>query len=286
MHLMPQISEVEFAMRPLAFVEDAEQEKHRIMRLRREDPIAVQDAVNTSRALVDGVRELDLEELQSVVANAQPGEFLQFFILHAFLLAVKSVSLPIVKALVNWGTPIEHEELALALHAVCEATTRENFSDAWRIVQLLVDGNGRQRMDVNTPRPTDGWTPLCIACADACVPLAAKLLEMRADPNVITRKNETPLALAKVTRPSDTAEQQEGRSILANMLVHHGAQESWRDALKVARLPPVRTAKQTSAATGQDAEPIGAGAMEIVEQDPDRTVVAEVVSATHTRFSA
>merc|ERR1712086_18496 len=143
-------------------------------------------------------------------------------VLQAFVLALKTGSLEIVKEMVNWGAPLSHSHLEQSLHLVCEITNRDNFSETWRIVQLLVDGNTEGKIDINAPRVADGWTPLCIACADACLPLAFKLLELDADPNVITRSNATPIAIVKYKRPDDNDEQQEARDIIANMLSHYG----------------------------------------------------------------
>merc|ERR1712113_233836 len=120
------------------------------------------------------------------------GEFLQVFVLQAFVLALKSASLEMVQAMLRWGVPLHHDNLQQSVHLVCEITTRDNFSDAWRIIKSLVDGNGEGNIDIDTPRPMDGWTPLCVVCANACLPLAFKLLELRAGPNVITRTNEIP----------------------------------------------------------------------------------------------
>merc|ERR1740121_2931573 len=151
------------------------------------------------------------------------------------VLALKSASLEIVREFIAWGVPLRHEQLSQALHLVCEITNRDNFGGAWRNLQLLIDGDGESKLDVNAPRMQDGWTPLCVACADACLPLAFKLLEMQADPNIITRSNLTPLALARQKREGDNEEQQEARGIISNMLRHHGAQQRWQDALAFQR---------------------------------------------------
>merc|ERR1712118_601376 len=103
---------------------------------------------------------------------------------------------------------------------------RETFSKTWRIVKALTEGNESGGIHIDTPRMHDGWTPLCVACADACVPLSFKLLEMKADANVITRRNETPLLLAKRKNDKDTPEISEARNILTNMLKDYGAQSS------------------------------------------------------------
>lgn len=262
---------VAFRERPLAFTEEAGEEEERLQRLRREDPITLQDAINTSRALVDAVKAGDVEEMQRVVADAEEGEFLQVFVLQAFVLALKSASLKLVKELVNWGIPLSHQQLSQAVHLVCEITNRDNFSETWRIVELLIMGNSEGKLDVNAPRVFDGWTPLCIACADACLPLAFKLLELEADPNVITRSSTTPLAIVRTKRADDSEEQKEARDIIANMLCHYGAEESWRDALRKAKLPKRRMVPQEEVVTGTG--------------DGD-TIVQQVISKNHTRFSA
>lgn len=262
-----------FADLPLARCEEADEECARVERLKREDPIALQDAVNTSTALVDAVKEGDLEELQSVVANAVEGEFLQAFVLQAFVMALKRVSLELVTALVKWGAPVGDEQLTQSLHLLCEVTTRDNFSDAWRIVKLLVEGSTEGRIDINTPRLHDGWTPLCVACHNACLPLAFKLLELDADPNVITRANDTPISIVKHAQSDDTEQQQEARGLIENMLRHYGGQESWRMALAKSRRP--RERPPHIGGDDDDGDDREEGCM---------GVAAQAVSQTHTRF--
>jgi hypothetical protein len=262
-----EVEHAAFLERPLALIEKPEQEQERIQRLKREDPITLQDAVNTSRALVDAVKEADVEEMRRVVADAVEGEFLQVFVMQAFVLALKSGSLAMVKEMVNWGVPLHHAELAEAVHVVCEITNRDNFSDTWRIVQLLTEGNGEGKIDINTPRRADGWTPLCVACADACLPLVFKLLELDADPNAITRANATPLGIAKIKRAAiDDEEQQEARSIITNMLRHYGGEENWKAAL---RKPKIKMPPQEEVT---------------VETEDGDTIVQQAVSKNTTRF--
>lgn len=229
------VHSVAFTEQPLALYEEVEQENERLVQLKNEDPIVVQDIINTSQALVNAAKEGDLEEMRGIVANAQQGEFLQDSMLRAFVHAVLHVSLEMVQAMVSWGIPLSHPKLSQSLHTVCESTTPENFGKAWRILRLLVKGNDWGNIDVDTPREVDGWTPLCIACASACLPLASKLLDLGASPNSITCSNETPLMLAKCTRDCDDDMQSQARSIIVNMLKHHGGQESWQSALKACR---------------------------------------------------
>lgn len=268
---------VAFNKFPLAFVEEAAEEQQRLHRLRTEDPIALQDALNTSRAFVDAVKEGDVEEMQSIVANAEEGELLQVFTMQAFMLALKRASLPVVKELVNWGMPVNHPQLSQSIHLVCEVTNRDNFSDAWRIVQLLIDGNYEGKIDINSPRVGDGWTPLCIACADACLPLAFKLLELEADPNVITRSSTTPLGLVKQKRADDSEEQKEAREIIANMLRHYGAVENWKEALSKARRPKKKEEPQAETVVATEDGGLLPGG---------DTIVQQTISKTQTRFSA
>jgi len=261
-----------FAAKPLAFYEDAQVEGARLELLKTEDPIALQDVVNTSKALVEAVKAGSLEDLQDVVANALEGEFLQVFVMQAMVLALKGASLELVKALQGFGAPLAHEQLAEALHLVCEITKRENFSDAWRILQLLVEGDGQFKVDINQPRSIDGWTPLCVACADACLPLAFKLLEFDADPNIITRGNDTPLSLVKRRRDTDNEEQKEARDIISNMLRSYGGQERWQDALTQSRRPAARRKPK--------------GEEQVATAEDGAKSVQQAVSATHTRYSA
>jgi len=242
----------DFAEYPLAFVEDEDEERVRLLHLKEDDPIAWQDAVNTSQALVDAARTVDLEELRSVVSNAQPGELLQSYVAQAVFHALQSTSLDLLQQLIGWGVPLRQERLLHSLHFVCELTSRDNFSDSWRILQLLIEGNESGGISIDTPRSEDGWTPLCIACSSACLPLTFKLLEMRADPNIVTRSNETPLALVKKRHSTDTEEQMEARGIIFNMMRHHGAQESWKEVLTMPRPSPV--AQQAAAKTAALAE--------------------------------
>lgn len=262
-----------FEERPLAFFEDPEEESARVQRLKQDDPITLQDAVNTSKALVEAVKDGDLEEVKAVIANADVGEFLQAFILQAMVLSLKQASLEIVKALVGYGAPFGHEQLREALHLVCEVTTRDNFSDAWRIIQLLVEGLPENRLDINTPRSADGFTPLCIACVDACLPLAFKLLELEADPNIITRANDTPLSIVRRKRQDDSEEQREARGIISNMVRHYGGQDRWQDALSAARSRPARRRPAPEAE-------------QVITCEDGSTMVKQAIGKTHTRFCA
>lgn len=208
----------------MAFTEESEEEHARLTKYKEEDPIALQDALNTSQAFVQAVRDGDVEELKRVVEDAEEGEILQGFAAQALIIAVKKADLDIVEKLVGWGLPLHYPDMQQAIHLACEITNRENFSKTWRIVKALNEGNESGGIHLDTPRIGDGWTPLCVACADACVPLAFKLLEMKADANVITRRSETPLGLARRKKPEDTEETKEARNILTNMLKDYGAQ--------------------------------------------------------------
>jgi len=262
-----------FKKLPLAFIETPEQEVQRVERLKEEDPITLQDVVNTSSALVDYVKENDLEEVRRLVAESEEGEFLQVFVIQAFVHALKRSSLEMVTTLVDWGVPLENEQLAQSLHLVCEVTNRENFSDAWRIIQLLSESCSA--LNINTPRSEDGWTPLCVACSDACLPLCFKLLELKADPNVITRNNKTPLALARQRLDTDTEDTQEAREIIVNMLQSYGGQDRWQDALAQQYAPKPSQKRLQAARGGSSAEPSGGNQVE-----------TQAVGQTHTRFSA
>jgi len=243
-----------FSKYPLAFFEEPEEEMARIQKLKQDDPITVQDIVNTSRALVEAARESDVEELKRIVNDAIEGEFLQAFTLQAFVVALKSASLEIVRTMIDMGMPLCHEHLEQSIHLVCEITTKENFSDAWRIVELLCcGGKDGSRIDVNLPRPGDGWTPLCIACAMLSVPLAYKLLELGADPNVVTCSSDTPLSLLKNLSVESNEEQQEAKEILINMLLQYGGVWSWRDAIRTRTRPRPQPNTDTNCAIRQEA---------------------------------
>merc|ERR1712014_493294 len=94
-----------------------------------------------------------------------------------------------------------------------------------------------------------------------------KLLELGADPNVITRKSETPMGLAKRKRGSDNEEQAEARDIICNMLRSYGGQERWKDALAQQHKAPKKFAPPP--------RPAGASS---------QPVTAQAVSTTHTRY--
>merc|ERR1712072_263550 len=160
------------------------------------------------------------------------------------IIAVRKANLEVVEKLVGWGLPLKHSDMDMALHLACEVTNRENFSKTWRIVKALTEGNDDGGIHIDTPRVGDGWTPLCVACSDACVPLAFKLLEMKADANVITRRNETPLLLARRPHSRDTDETKEARNILSNMLKDYGAQDSASGVLAHAHGLPVSSVKK------------------------------------------
>ncbi|CAE7201196.1 unnamed protein product [Symbiodinium sp. CCMP2592] len=229
------------------------------------------------------MQENDIDDLRRVVANAEDGEFIQAlpgqkgggkesrmqgpysgrcrasliwpveaFILQAFVLALKSSLLEITQQMVDWGVPLHSPQLSQALHLVCELVNRENFSNSWRVVKALTDGNTEGGLDINAPRQSDGWTPLCIASADACLPMAFKLLELKADPNVITRANETPLALAKRSRDDDSDEQKEARGIISNMLRSYGGQDTCKDALRMLRKTSQPAASKESQALKEE----------------------------------
>jgi hypothetical protein len=209
---------------PLAWKEDAAEEHARLTKYKEEDPISLQDALNTSQAFVEAARNGDVEDLKRVIDEAEEGEILQGFAAQAMIIAVRRADQDMVEKLIGWGLPLDCDAMEQALHLACEITNRENFSKTWRIVKALSEGNENGGINIDTPRMGDGWTPLCVACADACVPLTFKLLEMKADPNVITRRNETPLVLARVPRPTDVEDTKEARNILTNMLKDYGAQ--------------------------------------------------------------
>jgi len=258
-----------YAEAPLAWIEDPNMELERIRSLRVDDPIGFQDAMNTSRAFVDAAKQNDLQELRRVVEDSEQGELLQPFVLQAFVLSIKATSLEIVEQMVAWGLPLHCEQLSQSLHLVCELVDRENFSNAWRILKLLVEGNSEGGIHINIPRSMDGFTPLCVACANACLPLAFKLMEMQADPNVITRENDTPIALARRILPHDTEEQTEARGIIANMLRSYGAQDTWREALKMQARTPNQGYPRSIKMPSQEEE----------------EVVAQPISSTHTRYT-
>merc|ERR1711920_601402 len=67
----------------------------------------------------------------------------------------------------------------------------------------------------------------------ACLPLVWKLIELKADVNVITIDNSTPVSIAKTKMDDDNDEQTEARNIITNMLRHYGGRENYKDVLAV-----------------------------------------------------
>merc|ERR1711935_1295690 len=103
----------------------------------------------------------------------------------------------------------------------------------------------------------------------ACLPLAFKLGEMEADPNVVTRANETPISLTKIFRPEDTEHEKEARAVIVNMLRSYGGADSWHEAIQRAKIPKARPRR------GPETSMKGEDGSEIVSQAIDKK---------HTRF--
>lgn len=57
-------------------------EKPRLAKLKEEDPIALQDAFNTSEAFLNACKADDLPELQRIMANAVKEDFLQYYVIQ------------------------------------------------------------------------------------------------------------------------------------------------------------------------------------------------------------
>jgi hypothetical protein len=288
-----------FRKQPLFFIETQEEERERVEALRQEDAIALHDVINTSKALVEAVRHNDIAELRNVVDGAEVGEFLQVFVLQAMVVALKETMFDIVKQMVEWGLDLGHDQLHQSLHLVCEVTTPENFSNAWRIIQALVVGSSKGSIHIDTPRTHDGFTPLCVACDLACIPLVYKLLELGADPNVITRDSETPIAISRRSRPNENEEQQHDRKIVVEMLRKEGGKDKWQDALKTqhkrsrnskAVHPPnliVEAMKGNASAGYPKAESTGMVSItteHFSDKSPQVSITTEQISKTHSRF--
>lgn len=228
-----------FKEHPLAPIEDEQEERARLRRLKEEDPIAVQDILNTSAALVDAAKRHDLKDAKRIVQDAIRGEFLQFQVFQAFMLALQTPDLEMARLFVGWGVPLDHPQYAESQHILAEAVNRTNFSDATRIMELLHKGNDLgARLDVDMPRRVDSFTALCIGCKQACLPLVFKLLEMRAQSNTITKTDETPLSLALSGATKDeNDEQREARPIIAAMLREAGGKPDAKAALQAMLAP-------------------------------------------------
>lgn len=117
-----------------------------------------------------------------------------------------------------------------ALHAVCEATRRETFSQCRRFFGRFFQ---RHNISVDTPRHKDGFTPLCVSCLTGCMPLSIVLLdEFRASAHVVTKQNLTPYQLNMKQQPGDTPLSLEGRKLLGHKFDSMGVGKHPMEVLK------------------------------------------------------
>merc|ERR1712232_399757 len=107
-----------------------------------------------------------------------------------------------------------------------------------------------------------------IASELACLPLVFKLLELGADPNVITRQQETPVSLARRSRPDDGGEQKEARNIIGNMIRHQGGKDRWQDALKAQHAASDAAKARRSQADSGGYANAGGGGASVQTSDP------------------
>lgn len=210
------------------------EERERVLALEKEDPITVQEIVVTSRAFVDACSSGDTAEAKRIVNDAEDDELLQAYCYIAFEKALRNAHFEIIKLFIlEWGLPLQDHEMGLkACHICVEAVsaTPSSFRNIIEILRLFFSGHFG--ISVDTPRPKDGWTALCAACAAGEVAVACKLIQGGANVNSITRDNETPLSLAN--RAASGAE----GNVLINVLKKEGALVDPKDIMKKLREKP------------------------------------------------
>lgn len=99
----------------------------------------------------------------------------------------------------------------------------------------------RAGADPNYMRPSDGYTPLHLACLHGMDEIAGSLLMCGADPNAIAIDSETPMSCA-ITGKKDNAHLDLSAAArydrITSMLKSKGGVESWKDVLTVMRSQP------------------------------------------------
>eukprot|EP00397_Hematodinium_sp_SG-2012_P043596 GEMP01048493.1.p1 GENE.GEMP01048493.1~~GEMP01048493.1.p1 ORF type:complete len:221 (+),score=62.19 GEMP01048493.1:97-759(+) len=193
-------------------------ENARLKKWRDEDPIALQDAFNTSQALVDYCKEGDAESVAQLISQAIEGEFLFAHVTQAFYIAINSFEVPIVRQFIDNGLVLDVNVFGEALHLVCEKAgedpTDDRIARASEMLHLLVKGTSSvsdNSLPVDHLRASDGFTALCVACVVNSAPLVRSLLALGAEVNMLTRAASTPLNIAEDLKFAEIAQLLETR---------------------------------------------------------------------------
>jgi len=181
--------------------EDLESEHERMTRWKEEDPIALQDAFNTSQALVDYCKEGTFEEVRQLIDEGEFGEFLYAHVAQAFLICVTNLKVDHVRKFLEHGLDLQCEIYADGLHHAVGAIYKDpsdyRVTKVKQMIYLLIfGGRGTKGLAVDVPRVHDGFTPLCIACVCGFVDVVELLIKLEADVNTVTRFGKTPLEIA------------------------------------------------------------------------------------------
>jgi len=181
--------------------DDEETEDDRLKRWQVEDPIALQDSYNTSHALVEFCKSNDFEGMCKLVDEAEYGEFLVAHTVQAFMIAVSNLQVDMVRKFLDNCLDITYEVFSDVLHTAVEALWKDpsdyRVTRAKQMIHMLAaGGRGSCGIPVDSLRERDGFTPLCSACVVGFVDVTKCLLSLKADPDMITRANTTPLQIA------------------------------------------------------------------------------------------
>jgi len=180
---------------------DEETEDERLKRWQKEDPIALQDSYNTSNALVEYCKSNDFEGMAKLVDEADYGEFLFAHTVQAFIIAVSNLQVDIVRKFLDNRLDLTYDVFTDVLHMGVEALWKDpsnyRVTRALQMIHMLTaGGRGTGGIPVDSLRERDGFTPLCSACVVGFIDVAKCLLSLKADPDMITRDNVTPLEIA------------------------------------------------------------------------------------------
>jgi hypothetical protein len=165
-----------------------EQSEAEFEELKVNDPIAAQDAYNTSLALEAAVRDSEAGQGSRAVAevlyNSEPGDFVPLIVHRAFLECCRNADpdvmyrLLITGGLVIRGVPALGEcvrEVCAAAHAFSQSpcsVEQCRFGQGMRCLQHLYTSGA----DFNVWSPSDGLTPLSYAIRVGNPPLVYKVI--------------------------------------------------------------------------------------------------------------
>eukprot|EP00743_Colponemidia_sp_Colp-15_P001244 GILK01001366.1.p1 GENE.GILK01001366.1~~GILK01001366.1.p1 ORF type:complete len:278 (-),score=56.96 GILK01001366.1:80-913(-) len=205
---------------PFALYESLAAQQQRLKALEEDDPITLQDCMNTGVALIDAAKRGDLHELQRVVKNAYKGELLFWHISKAFHAACAGMHLTTVQFMVEGGLDLTQSTFDDSIHRIIEAKTiglNNSDEDARAIISYLVS----KKMDINQPRKDDWWTCLHVAANARHLSSVRLLVDLGADVNAVAKNDRMPLT---TVMHSDEAAAKEVETYLREK----GAKESWR----------------------------------------------------------